>query len=132
MNPRIALLAASVACLGFTGAAPAAETPVLKAGHWEVTRTSDQQPGQKHLTTMCLDDSVQAEMREFGMGIAKEMCSQSDRRTEGNRMTVTATCKLGPSTMKTTSLMIFNGNTAYHTESSATYDPPFMNMSQSK
>src|SRR5713226_2016636 len=132
MKPRIALLAASAACLGFAGAALAVEPPVLKAGLWEVTRTSDAQPNEKHITTMCLDDSVQAEMREFGMGVAKEMCSQSDRRAEGNRLTVTATCKLGPTTMKSTSVMVFSGNTAYHAEGSATYDPPVMNMSQSK
>ena len=130
MDPRIALLATSIACLA--GTALAAEPPVLKSGLWEVTRTSDMEPSQKHVTTMCLDDSVQAEMREFGMGVAKEMCSQSDRRAEGNRLTVTATCKLGPTTMKTTSVMVFSGNTAYHAEGGATYDPPFMNMTQSK
>ena len=80
----------------------------------------------------CLDDSVQAEMREFSMGVAKEMCTQNDRHVEGNRMTVKATCKLGPTTMKTESVMVFNGNTAYHTDSSERYDPPFMNMSETK
>ena len=109
---RIVFLSASMAAMGFVGAAPAAEPPILKAGLWEVTRTSTQQPDKKHLTTMCLDDSVQAEMREFGMGVAKEMCSQTDRRSEGNRMTITATCKLGATTMKTQSVMIFNGNTS--------------------
>ena len=38
MDPRIALLATSIACLA--GAALAAEPPVLKSGLWEVTRTS--------------------------------------------------------------------------------------------
>jgi Protein of unknown function (DUF3617) len=129
---RIAFLSASTAAIGLVGAALAAEPPVLKAGLWEVTRASTQQPNEKHLTTMCLDDTVQAEMREFGMGVAKEMCSQSDRHLEGNRMTITATCKLGPTTMKTQSVMVFNGNTSYHTEGTATYDPPFMNMAESK
>jgi hypothetical protein len=129
---RIVFLPLSLAALGLAAPASAAEPPVLKAGLWEVTRASTQQPNEKHLTTMCLDDSVQAEMREFGMGVAKEMCSQSDRRMEGNRMTITATCKLGPTTMKTSSVMVFNGNTSYHTEGTATYDPPFMNMAESK
>jgi hypothetical protein len=51
---------------------------------------------------------------------------------EGNRMTITATCKLGQTTMKTQSTMVFNGNTSYHSEGVATYDPPFMNMTESK
>lgn len=129
---RIVFLPLSLAVACVTGPAFAAEPPVLKAGLWEVTRASTQQPNDKHVTTMCLDDSVQAEMREFGMGVAKEMCSQSDRRMEGNRMTITATCKLGPTTMKTQSVMVFNGNTSYHTDGTATYDPPFMNMAESK
>jgi hypothetical protein len=81
---------------------------------------------------MCLDDSVQAEMREFSMGVAKDICSQNERRIDGNRMTVKATCKLGPTTMKTESVMVFSGNTAYHTDASASYDPPFMNMREAK
>jgi hypothetical protein len=110
----------------------AADLPVLKSGLWEVTRASTQRGDQKHLTTMCLDESVQAEMREFSMGVAKEMCAQNDRNIEGNRMTVTATCKLGPTTMKTRSVMVFTGNTSYHTDATASYDPPFMDMTEAK
>ena len=133
---RISALVVSIAGLCAAGGAAfgtyAADLPVLKSGLWEVSRMTTQQGDQKHLTTMCLDDSVQAEMREFSMGVAKEMCTQNDRRIEGNRMTVKATCKLGPTTMKTESVMVFSANTAYHTDATASYDPPFMNMSESK
>ena len=133
---RTSALVVSIAGLCAAGGAAfgtyAADLPVLKSGLWEVSRMTTQQGDQKHLTTMCLDDSVQAEMREFSMGVAKEMCTQNDRRVEGNRMTVKATCKLGPTTMKTESVMVFSGNSAYHTDATASYDPPFMNMSESK
>src|SRR6266853_5023073 len=133
---RVSALIVSIAGLcAVGGTAPdsfAAELPVLKSGLWEVLRVSTQQGDQKHLTTMCLDDSVQAEMREFSLGVAKEMCTQNERQVVGNRMTVKATCKLGPTTMKTESVKAFSGNTAYHTDSSASYDPPFMNMSEAK
>ena len=133
---RISAVVVSIAGLCAAGGAAlgtlAADLPVLKSGLWEVSRVSTQQGDQKHLTTMCLDDSVQAEMREFSMGVAKEMCTQNDRRVDGNRMTVKATCKLGPTTMKTESVMVFSGNTAYHTDATASYDPPFMNMSEAK
>jgi Protein of unknown function (DUF3617) len=108
----------------------AAEPPVLKSGLWEVSRTSTQQPDRKSLTTMCLDESVQAQMREFGMGATKEMCSQSDRSFSGNKMTMSATCKLGTTTMKTTSVMTFNGNTSYHMDGTASYDPPMATMKE--
>jgi hypothetical protein len=81
---------------------------------------------------MCLDESVQADMREFGLGVAKELCSKSDRRVEGNRLTIDAVCKLGATTMTAHSVMTFSGNTAYHTDGSATYDPPMLNLSESK
>ena len=110
----------------------AADLPVLKSGQWEVLRSSTQQGDKKHLTTMCLDETVQAEMRDFSMNVAKEMCTQNERRIEGNRMTVKATCKLGPTTMKTESVMVFSGNTAYHTEGKASYDPPFLEMTEAK
>jgi hypothetical protein len=131
---RFSVLAVSIAGLCAGGAASgalAAELPVLKSGLWEVSRVSA--PGAKPLlTTMCLDDSVQAEMRDFSMNVAKDMCSQNERLVEGNRMTVNATCKLGPTTMKTTSVMVLSGNTSYHTDAIATYDPPFMNMTEAK
>jgi hypothetical protein len=124
------------ACLALTAAHAvttlAAEPPVLKSGLWEVTRVNSQQPDHRSVTTMCLDESVQAQMREFGMGAAKEMCSQSDRSFSGNRMTMTATCKMGPTTMKTTAVMVFSGNTAYHMDQSSTFDPPMMNTSQAR
>ena len=66
------------------------------------------------------------------MGVAK-ICARNERRVDGNRMTVKATCKLGPTTMKTESdIASFSGNTAYHTDATASYDPPFMNMSEAK
>ncbi len=86
---------AGLCSLACACSALAAEPPVLKSGLWEVSRDSPQQPGRKSLTTMCLDDSVQAQMREFGMGATKEMCSQNERSFSGNKMTMTATCKLG-------------------------------------
>ena len=118
--------------LAFAGGALAAEPPVLKSGLWEVFRTTTQQPDRKIQTTMCLDDSVQAQMREFGMGVAKEMCTQNPPNVEGNKMTVSATCKLGPTTLKSLSVTTFNGNASYHMDSSATYDPPLGSMADMK
>ena len=125
--------ALAVVCFGLSGAgASAADIPVLKSGLWELSRSTSQQPETKRVTEMCLDESVQADMREFGLGVAKELCSKSDRRVEGNRLTIDAVCKLGATTMTAHSVMTFSGNTAYHTEGSATYDPPMANMSESK
>jgi hypothetical protein len=129
-NPALVVAIAGLCAAGVAVGTHAADLPVLKSGLWEVTRSSTEQGAQKRLTTMCLDDSVQAEMRDFSLNVAKDMCTQHERRIEGNRMTVKATCKLGPTTMKTESVMVFSGNTAYHTEGKASYDPPVMNMTE--
>jgi hypothetical protein len=127
---------ATLLAIALTGSvavdALAAEPPVLKSGLWELSRSTDQQPEPKRLTTMCLDESVQSQMREFGLGVAKELCTKSDRRLEGNHLTIDAVCKLGQTTMTTHSATVFSGNTAYHTEGSATYDPPLMNVTEAK
>jgi hypothetical protein len=124
-------LAFAGAFSGLVAAAPV-DVPTLKPGLWEVVRTDAQQPDKKHVTTMCLDAALQAQMQDFGMGVAKDMCPQTDRRMEGNRLLVDATCKLGTSTMKSRSVMTFFNDASYHSEMSATYDPPFMNMAQTK
>lgn len=126
------VVALAAACSGLASGAVAAEPPILKSGLWELSRTTPQQPETRRMTTMCLDESVQAEMRDFGLGVAKGLCSKSDRRVEGNRVIIDATCKLGVTTMTTHSVMTFSGNTAYHTEGSASYDPPFMNMTEAR
>jgi Protein of unknown function (DUF3617) len=125
----LATFAVALLCHGLIAAG--ADVPSLKPGLWEMVR-STQPDDKKHVTTMCLDTELQAQMQEFGMGMAKNMCPQTDRQINGNRLTVTATCKLGESTMKSQSVMTFTSPTAYHTDMSATYDPPFMNMSQTK
>jgi hypothetical protein len=127
-----AFFAASIVALCAVGTALGAEPPPLKAGLWEVARAGSQQPDRRQTTMMCLDESVQAEMREFGMGVAKDLCTQNQRNFEGNRMTTSAVCKMGQTTITSKSVMTFTGNTAYHTEGSATYDPPMMNMKETK
>jgi len=133
---RIRMLSVSIVASCVAGAAAvhafAADLPVLKPGLWEVTRVATQRGGKTRLVTMCLDDSVQAEMREYSMGVAREMCQQNDRTIEGNRMTTTSTCAFGLTTMKKTSVMVVSGNTSYHTDATATYDPPYMNMAKAK
>ncbi len=124
-------LALGCSTLGAAGAF-AADLPVLKSGLWELSRSTSDRPQTKRVTTMCLDESVQSEMREFGLGVAKELCPKSDRRLEGNRLVIDAVCKLGVTTVTTHSVMTFSGNTAYHSEGSATYDPPLLNVTEAK
>jgi hypothetical protein len=132
VRARLAI-ALAIACAALaTADVYADEPPVLKSGLWELSRSAGAQSDPRRVTTMCLDESVQAQMREFGLGMAKELCSKSDRRFEGNRLIIDAVCKLGETTMTTHSVMTFSGNSSYHTDGTATYDPPMMNTTESK
>lgn len=109
--------------LGATSAL-AIDFPTLKPGLWESNLTREG-AGQKAPTMkMCMDASLQKEMMDSGMGTMKELCSKNDIRREGNKVFSNAECKFGDSTMKSTSVTTFTGETAYHTEVKATYDPP--------
>ena len=126
MNRSYLPASAAFALALFAANAPALDFPTMKSGLWEskVTREGTQQ--RTGVTKICIDADVQKEMLDMGMGSMKSMCSKNDIRREGNKMFGEAECKLGESTMKSKSVTAFTGNTAYHTEVKASYDPPFM------
>lgn len=120
------LPAFTLALAGALGAANAlaVDFPTLKPGMWESQLTRDGAGQKSPSMKMCMDASLQKEMMEAGMGTMKELCTKNDIRREGNRMYGNSECKLGVSTMKSSSVTTFTGDTAYHTEVKATYDPP--------
>ncbi len=109
----------------------AQEFPKLKAGLWEMERSSDRPTQQPNRMTMCLDDSVQKQMFEMGLGAMKGMCSKHDFSFSGNRGQGDFVCDIAGSRMHSKSTIALTGNTAYRTEIRTTYDPPFMGQTQS-
>jgi hypothetical protein len=108
-----------------TAAAAADEFPKLKAGLWEINTTSGKGSGQPpRVSTLCLDDSVQREMYKMSMGMAAGMCSKHEIKVTGSKVTTVANCDLGITKMQSQAVMTLTGNTAYHTEAKATFDPP--------
>lgn len=108
-----------------SGAAGIADFPTLKAGQWEMTTTSNVAGSVPRKTTICLDASTQKAMLDMGAGMQKEMCARMDMRREGAKYITDAECKLGDSSVKSHSVMTMIGDSAYRTESTATFDPPF-------
>ena len=125
-----ALLAAA---LPLAAAVPALaqDYPKLKAGQWETTTISSKNPGTpQSKLTMCTDDAIQKKMMDMGKGMSKEMCSKTEMRREGSKFIGESVCKIGDSTMTSHSVMTIQGDAAYKTVVSATYDPPFMGMKE--
>ena len=73
---------------------------------------------------MCLDDSVQREMYTVSTGMMSGMCSKHEIKVAGNKVTTLANCDLGITKMQSQAVMTLNGNTSYHTEARASFDPP--------
>jgi hypothetical protein len=109
------------------GAATAAEAPQPKPGWWELRSTVN---GKTGAARMCTTASQAAESRRKNDDYNKQNCSKNETRHEGDRWTTDRVCKVGDSTMIGTSVVAFDGEDAYHTESTATYDPPFNGQSR--
>jgi hypothetical protein len=112
--------------------AQAQEFPKLKPGLWEITTSAKgDTKGAARLTSMCLDDSVQQEMYKVSTGMMAGMCSKHDIKVTGNKITTAANCDLGVSKLQSQTVMTLSGNTSYHTEAHAKFDPPMNGMKES-
>jgi len=126
------LVLAALACAA--ASAVAQDYPKLKAGQWEMTIASPNRPqgSQPAKATMCTDEAVQREMMTAGQGMSREMCTKNEFKRDGARYVGNSECKIGDSKIVSRSVMSLTGDTAYHTEINASYDPPFMGMKDSK
>jgi hypothetical protein len=75
---------------------------------------------------------VQADMMKLGQGMMQSMCSKNEMKVSGSQISGEAICKLGNTTIRSSSQTTFNGDSSYRTESTATYDPPLMGMKETK
>ncbi len=129
MKISLAVAALGNALALAAGSAVAIDFPPLKAGLWESQVAREGTAAKGPAMKMCMDASLQKEMMDAGMGQMKELCAKNEIRREGNKVYGNAECKLGESTMKTSSVTTFTGDTAYHIDIKATYDPPMAGKS---
>jgi hypothetical protein len=128
-------LAATAALLLAAAPALAVDYPTLKSGQWEMTTsgTGAGPDAAARKSTICLDAATQKAMIDMGAGMQKEMCTRMDMKREGTQFITDAECKLGTSIVKSHGVMTMIGDSAYKTETSATFDPPLPNnMRESK
>ena len=132
MRLTFRLIAASaVATIFATTPALAQDYPTLKPGQWEMTTSSTKSADPKpNKMTMCTDVAVQKQMMDMGKGMSRDLCSKLDVRHEGDKYIGDSVCRVGESTMTSHSVMTVQGDTAYKTVVTATYDPPLMGMKE--
>jgi hypothetical protein len=126
-------LAVTLAAAAPAAAAGAADFPTLKNGQWEMTTRFGAAGNPPRTATICLDATTQKAMLDMSAGMQKEMCTRMDMRRDGPKFITDAECKLGESVVKSHGVMTMIGDSAYHTETSATFDPPLnKDMRESK
>jgi len=124
-HPLPRLLALALALVAVAAHATAQDFPKLKSGLWtSTTTTQGRDKGEPRPSLLCLDDSVQREMYQMSVGMMAGLCSKHDLKVTGNRVTADAVCDLGVTKMRSSSVMTLTGDSAYHTEVRASFDPP--------
>lgn len=135
MPSLVPSVVALVAACALAPAAFAQDYPTMKPGQWEMTSTSSKAGGGANppaKTTMCTDAAMQKELIAMGAGMSKDMCTKNDFKRDGAKIVTTSECKIGDSKILSRAVMMLTGDTGYKTEISATYEPPFMGMKESK
>jgi Protein of unknown function (DUF3617) len=134
ISMKIMAIAASGLLAGAASVSMAQSMPKVKAGMWENTVVSDaagaKGKNEPTKSTMCIDDTVMEQMMKMGQGMAQTMCSKNTSQISGNKMTGSVECKMGGSTINSTSVTTFNGDTSYRTESKSVYTPPLYGMKE--
>jgi Protein of unknown function (DUF3617) len=134
INTKIIAMAAAGLLAGAAGVSTAQSMPKVKAGMWENTVMSDaagsKGKGEPTKSTMCIDDTVMEQMMKMGQGMAQAMCSKNTNQVSGNKLTGSVECKMGSSTINSTSVTTFNGDTSYRTETKSVYTPPLYGLKE--
>ena len=111
-----------LSCGAINSVAATIDPPQPKPGWWELRTTS----GDKTATArMCTTAAEAAQSKQMMDDYNRKNCSKNETLHEGSQWITETVCKVGDSTMSGHTLLVFDGDNAYHTESTATYDPPF-------
>ena len=112
--------------------AKADELPRRKPGLWESTLHLETSRHAPPRTRLCLDEATDALSLRYGLGLAKDQCSQMEIKGSGHEFTIRSTCVIGQYRVTTQSVMTFDGNTAYHFVAQSHYDPPLNGRSETR
>jgi hypothetical protein len=125
------LLAASVAALVLP-IAYAADPPDVKEGLWSIHMESTDNPGGKKSQgtySLCRDHAYDLAARARAKNV--KGCTIVSETVEGGKHTTLMHCTIGASVGESKSTTTFQGDTATHSESHATYNPPLYGVSES-
>ena len=124
----------AVLSLAAAGSALAADLPKRKSGLWEVKTSMPDMPAQAQQgpIQVCVDEKTDDMSQAVADAEAKKNCSKSEIKRDGERYLIHSVCKEMGGTMTTDGVFSGKFDSAYRAEMKATYDPPIMNMKESR
>ena len=104
----------------------AADPPAVKEGLWSIHTVSIDNPGSKKTDgtrSICRNHAYDTRIREQAEKQQKQTCKSANRTSSGNSFTDESECTVQGSVIKTKGVTTFTGDTAFHSETHATYTP---------
>ncbi len=112
--------------IGLTATAHADDYPIRKPGLWDITMTLTDSKMPPQQTRLCIDAASDAALYKMGMQGAGANCSRHDMTRSGSTLTTDSVCAMGNRQITTHAVMVFSGETSYHTDIRSHFDPPMM------
>jgi hypothetical protein len=117
--------------LSFTSAY-AADAPDVKEGLWSSQTQTIDNPGNKRgggIVTICRSHAYDHYVK--GLAAAVPGCNKPSENVSGHTITTALRCTVQSTVIDTKETATFQGDTAVHSETHATYTPPLYGVSES-
>ena len=128
---KMLLCAGATVLLSFASA-HAADPPDVKEGLWSSQTQTIDNPGNKRgggLVTICRSHAYDQYVKDLAAKLPG--CSKAIENLSGHTLTTTLRCSVSNTVIDTKETATFQGDTAIHAETHATYTPPLYGVSES-
>jgi Protein of unknown function (DUF3617) len=126
------LLCVATAVLVSFASARAADLPDVKEGLWSSQTQTIDKPGDKRgggIVTICRNHAYDQYVKTLAATLPG--CGKPSETVSGHTITSTLRCTVASTVIDTKESATFQGDTAVHSETHATYTPPLYGVSES-
>ena len=104
--------------------------PYSKPGLWSLSQVdgTDKKP---IVTQLCIDKATQKYLVNTGNSIMKSSCSKYEISAKGATVTSTSICKFGGSTVDSSTVLTYAGDSAFNGQTTSHFSPAFMGTTDS-
>ena len=106
--------------------AHADDYPKRKPGLWQISMTMPSAKIPARETKLCIDAATDAALYKQGLAGAGATCSRLDVHRSGDTVTTDTACTMGDRQMTSHGVIVFSGDTSYHSEIKSHFEPPMM------